>query len=264
MVNSHSEHVVHPGTRPLRAALLQTPDRVGGHPRGFDSGLHFGSAAMHPAQLPCWITHTNERTHEIIRGGLDRSPMYTGKIEGVGPRYCPSIEDKIHRFADKNRHLYRARVKVVSIFAWVMPTTHFLVALGTIADLVPLTGENRILVQAGLRRLNATHRPGLVALRGVAVADFDHDGYSDLFVTYWGHNVLYRNNGNGGFASIDLRGLGTLRHATGHEIEHGHPHREAVRDLLQHARLRAVGHRRSGASATSSRAKLPRSPTPSA
>jgi tRNA uridine 5-carboxymethylaminomethyl modification enzyme len=63
-----------------------------------------GSVAMHPKQLPCWITHTNERTHDIIRGGLDRSPMYTGVIEGVGPRYCPSIEDKIHRFADKESH----------------------------------------------------------------------------------------------------------------------------------------------------------------
>ncbi len=63
-----------------------------------------GSAAQHPKQLPCWITETNERTHEIIRSGLDRSPMYTGVIEGVGPRYCPSIEDKIHRFADKDRH----------------------------------------------------------------------------------------------------------------------------------------------------------------
>ncbi len=63
-----------------------------------------GNAAMHPRQLPCWITHTNERTHDIIRGGLDRSPMYTGVIEGVGPRYCPSIEDKIHRFADKSSH----------------------------------------------------------------------------------------------------------------------------------------------------------------
>ena len=63
-----------------------------------------GSVAMHPRQLPCWVTHTNDRTHEIIRGGLDRSPMYTGVIEGVGPRYCPSIEDKIHRFADKTSH----------------------------------------------------------------------------------------------------------------------------------------------------------------
>ena len=54
--------------------------------------------------MNCYITHTNERTHEIIRGGLDRSPMYTGVIEGVGPRYCPSIEDKIHKFADKDSH----------------------------------------------------------------------------------------------------------------------------------------------------------------
>ena len=63
-----------------------------------------GSVDMHPQQLPCWITHTNLKTHDIIRGGLDRSPMYTGVIEGVGPRYCPSIEDKIHRFADKDSH----------------------------------------------------------------------------------------------------------------------------------------------------------------
>jgi len=63
-----------------------------------------GSLADHPRQIDCYITHTNERTHDIIRGGLDRSPMFTGVIEGVGPRYCPSIEDKIHRFADKDSH----------------------------------------------------------------------------------------------------------------------------------------------------------------
>jgi len=63
-----------------------------------------GNAAMHPRQVPCWITHTNQQTHDIIRAGLDRSPMYTGVIEGVGPRYCPSIEDKIHRFAGKESH----------------------------------------------------------------------------------------------------------------------------------------------------------------
>ena len=63
-----------------------------------------GNQAMHPQQISCWITHTNEKTHDIIRSGLDRSPMYTGVIEGVGPRYCPSIEDKIHRFADKSSH----------------------------------------------------------------------------------------------------------------------------------------------------------------
>jgi tRNA uridine 5-carboxymethylaminomethyl modification enzyme len=63
-----------------------------------------GKLSDHPQQMCCWITHTNEQTHDIIRGGLDRSPMYTGVIEGIGPRYCPSIEDKIHRFADKNSH----------------------------------------------------------------------------------------------------------------------------------------------------------------
>ena len=63
-----------------------------------------GNAAMHPQQMPCWITHTNEQTHAIIRSGFDRSPMFTGVIEGVGPRYCPSIEDKINRFADKDSH----------------------------------------------------------------------------------------------------------------------------------------------------------------
>jgi tRNA uridine 5-carboxymethylaminomethyl modification enzyme len=63
-----------------------------------------GAVTMHPEQRPCWVTHTNERTHELIRGGLDRSPMFTGIIEGIGPRYCPSIEDKVTRFADKSSH----------------------------------------------------------------------------------------------------------------------------------------------------------------
>jgi tRNA uridine 5-carboxymethylaminomethyl modification enzyme len=65
---------------------------------------YLGRPEQHPKQVPCWISHTNEKTHDIIRGGLDRSPMYTGVIEGVGPRYCPSIEDKIHRFASRNSH----------------------------------------------------------------------------------------------------------------------------------------------------------------
>ena len=63
-----------------------------------------GKVSDHPQQIPCYITYTNQQTHDIIRGGLDRSPMYTGVIEGVGPRYCPSIEDKINRFADKDKH----------------------------------------------------------------------------------------------------------------------------------------------------------------
>ncbi|SFR56260.1 tRNA uridine-5-carboxymethylaminomethyl(34) synthesis enzyme MnmG [Thiomicrospira sp. ALE5] len=65
---------------------------------------YLGSRAMHPKQIPCYITHTNEHTHDVIRGSLDQSPMYAGVIEGVGPRYCPSIEDKVMRFADKSSH----------------------------------------------------------------------------------------------------------------------------------------------------------------
>ncbi len=103
---------------PLRVDRLKTgtPPRIDARSVNFD-GLQqqwgdtpipvmsfIGSAAEHPEQTCCWVTHTNERTHDVIRGGLDRSPMYTGVIEGIGPRYCPSIEDKIHRFADKASH----------------------------------------------------------------------------------------------------------------------------------------------------------------
>lgn len=94
-----------------------TPPRIDGNSINFESLVeqpgdsdpmpvfsYMGSAEMHPPQTPCWITHTNDRTHDIIRSGLDRSPMYSGIIEGVGPRYCPSIEDKVQRFSDKNSH----------------------------------------------------------------------------------------------------------------------------------------------------------------
>ncbi len=80
-----------------------------GMPGGVNEGVlpvfsYRGHANLHPRQMPCWVTHTNQRTHDIIRSGFDRSPMFTGKIEGVGPRYCPSVEDKINRFADKDSH----------------------------------------------------------------------------------------------------------------------------------------------------------------
>ena len=79
-----------------------------GMPGGMSAQLpvfsFMGTAQMHPRQMPCWITHTNAQTHAIIRSGFERSPMFTGKIEGVGPRYCPSVEDKINRFADKESH----------------------------------------------------------------------------------------------------------------------------------------------------------------
>lgn len=86
--------------RTINYSLLQ--EQAGDSPVPVFSFM--GSAAQHPRQLPCWITETSERTHDIIRGGLDRSPLFTGVIEGVGPRYCPSIEDKITRFADKATH----------------------------------------------------------------------------------------------------------------------------------------------------------------
>ena len=79
-----------------------------GMPGGMSAQLpvfsFMGRKEMHPEQVPCWITHTNQKTHDIIRSGFDRSPMFTGKMEGVGPRYCPSVEDKINRFADKESH----------------------------------------------------------------------------------------------------------------------------------------------------------------
>jgi tRNA uridine 5-carboxymethylaminomethyl modification enzyme len=79
-----------------------------GMPGGMSTAMpvfsFMGRVEQHPQQMPCWITHTNARTHEIIRSGFDRSPMFTGNIEGVGPRYCPSVEDKVNRFADKESH----------------------------------------------------------------------------------------------------------------------------------------------------------------
>ena len=103
---------------PLRVDRLKTgtPPRIDGRSVDFsqmtvqpgDTPIpvmsFMGSAELHPEQVNCYITHTNERTHDIIRENLDRSPMYSGVIEGIGPRYCPSIEDKIHRFADKQSH----------------------------------------------------------------------------------------------------------------------------------------------------------------
>ncbi len=104
--------------RALGVARLKTgtPPRIDGRSVDFDGLVEqpgdtpvpvfsfLGSAAEHPQQVSCWITHTSERTHDIIRAGLHQSPMYTGVIEGVGPRYCPSIEDKVVRFADKASH----------------------------------------------------------------------------------------------------------------------------------------------------------------
>lgn len=95
------------GTPPRIDGKTMDYSRLGVQPGDTDPVPVFsfiGNESLHPKQLPCWVTHTNERTHDIIRQALDRSPLFTGVIEGVGPRYCPSIEDKIHRFADKGSH----------------------------------------------------------------------------------------------------------------------------------------------------------------
>lgn len=101
---------------PIDRLKTGTPPRIDGRTIDFSAMIKqpgdditpifsaWGDRAMHPRQIPCYITRTNQETHDIIRSGLDRSPMFTGVIEGVGPRYCPSIEDKIHRFADKDSH----------------------------------------------------------------------------------------------------------------------------------------------------------------
>src|SRR5688572_26638255 len=103
---------------PFRVGRLKTgtPPRIDGRTIDYDGLIrqpgdepvpvfsYLGRRSEHPRQVPCYITATNERTHEIIRAGCDRSPMFTGVIEGVGPRYCPSVEDKVHRFADKTSH----------------------------------------------------------------------------------------------------------------------------------------------------------------
>ncbi|MDG4597724.1 MAG: tRNA uridine-5-carboxymethylaminomethyl(34) synthesis enzyme MnmG [Candidatus Contendobacter sp.] len=127
MVNHEGGRAGDPPANALAARLRELPLRVGrlktGTPPRLDGRSidfaqlteqpgdepcpvfsYLGSTAEHPRQIACWITHTNERTHDLIRGGLDRSPLFAGVIQGVGPRYCPSIEDKIHRFADKNSH----------------------------------------------------------------------------------------------------------------------------------------------------------------
>ena len=87
-----------------RCSLQPGDGMEGGESADMPVFSFMGKREMHPKQMPCWITHTNEKTHDIIRAGFDRSPMFTGKIEGVGPRYCPSVEDKINRFADKASH----------------------------------------------------------------------------------------------------------------------------------------------------------------
>lgn len=155
-----------------------------------------GRAAQHPRQVSCWITHTNARTHDIIRAGLDRSPMYTGVIEGVGPRYCPSIEDKIHRFADKDQHQIFLEPEGL--------TTHEFYPNG-ISTSLPFD------VQIDLVRSMAGLENAHILRAGYAIEYdyFDPRGLNATFETKAIHNLYFAGqiNGTTGYEEAAAQGL---------------------------------------------------------
>ncbi len=155
-----------------------------------------GKTEHHPQQINCYITHTNERTHEIIRNNLDRSPMYAGVIEGIGPRYCPSIEDKIHRFADKNSHQVFMEPEGL--------TTHELYPNGISTSLPFDVQMNLVRSMRGLEKAHIT-RPGYAI-------EYDFFNPQDLqpsLETKVIHNLFFAGqiNGTTGYEEAAAQGL---------------------------------------------------------
>ncbi len=155
-----------------------------------------GDRSQHPRQVPCWITHTNARTHDIIRAGLDRSPMFTGVIEGVGPRYCPSIEDKIHRFAGKDSHQIFLEPEGL--------TTHEIYPQGVSTSLPFDVQLNLVRSIRGLENAHIT-RPGYA----IEYDFFDPRNLNDSLETKSIHGLFFAGqiNGTTGYEEAAAQGL---------------------------------------------------------